>query len=142
MCQVLLHHQRVERCRRARVPISGDAIDYQTTKGTAMPRSTETTTAGKPIGTATKSDGTKKHFVVERVVEVMEGDFKRIVFQLLRLSGGRFQYRIGYYVLGTKNEWKDKWIWARSTPLVNPEHLAALLAQATRQGWYPSPSEA
>ena len=107
-----------------------------------MPRNTDKSSDGKPIGTTTKADGTKRHFVVEKVSTVMEGDTKRIVFQLLRHPDGRWQYRFGYYMLGAKDEWKDRWRWVRNTPQIFPEHLVLLLQQAASEGWYPNPGDA
>lgn len=107
-----------------------------------MARSTARTHDGKAIGTATKSDGTKRKFIIEEVAEIHEGEAKRIVLQLLRLPGGRLQYRFGYYVLSTKGESKGRWIWGRNTLQIFPEDLAALLKIATERGWYPKPSAA
>ena len=107
-----------------------------------MPRATEYTDEGKAKGSTISSDGTRSHFVVENYVEVNEGERKRLVFQCIKFTNGRRQYRLGYYTLGSKDEWKGKWRWARSTPLVNPDDFAKLLLQATEAGWYPARSEA
>lgn len=105
-----------------------------------MTRSTSRTSDGKAKGATTNPDGTKRHFVIEDVVEILEGDAKRIVLQLLRFSDGRLQYRFGYYVLSAKNELGDRWIWVRNTLQIYPEHLAVLLKMAGEKGWYPHPN--
>jgi hypothetical protein len=105
-------------------------------------RSTPRTSDGKTTGTTTKSDGTKRHFIIEEVAEIQEGEAKRIVLQLLKFSDGRLQYRFGYYVLSTKGESKDRWIWGRNTLQIFPEDLALLLKIASERGWYPKPSAA
>jgi hypothetical protein len=107
-----------------------------------MARATSKDKEGNPLGTSTRSDGTKDKYVIRKVVSVMEGRAKKIVFQLLELPDGRTQYRIGYYVLGKKGDMEGKWVWARSTPQLNPEDFAKLLAQAQQQGWYPAPGGA
>ena len=107
-----------------------------------MPRATEHTDEGKARGSTLDSAGIRQHFTVQDTVEVNEGDKKRIVFQYIRFDNGREQFRLGYYVLGRKGDMKDKWVWARSTPLINPEHLSLLLRKAKERGWYPSAGEA
>lgn len=107
-----------------------------------MARATPKNEDGNPIGIATKSDGKTQKFIVRKVVEEMEGDEKKLVLQLLEFSSGHQQYRLGYYVKGKSGDMRSKWIWARSAPMINPEHLESLLSKARMEGWYPTPLDA
>jgi hypothetical protein len=100
------------------------------------PRATELDPSGKKIGVAIATNGKKVKFVIQDEVSVLEGQTKKIVFQRLVFTDDKEQYRLGYYVLGRSGDMKEKWVWARSAPMIFPEHFVQLVEQARAAGWY------
>ena len=98
---------------------------------------TEKSESGLRRGMTRSSDGVDRHFEITHEVSEFEGDEKRkrVVLQRLRYDDNRIQIRFGYYNYGLKAETKGKWVWARSTPIMDYSLFSSLLAKARTNNW-------
>jgi len=83
------------------------------------------------------SDGKKYTFDILRYVYQQASEYpdKVFVLQELYLHKEKIKLlRFGYYILGKKPKFKDKWAWGQFCPFIVGKDLGALIKKAKNKG--------
>ena len=88
--------------------------------------------------TVTKAiDGSPMEYEVidEAVFPAISNANKAFALHKIKLSDGRQEYRIGYYMIAHRPRMKGKWAWGQFAPIMTKAELAMICDKIRELGW-------
>jgi len=83
----------------------------------------------------TNIDGEKEDWLILDEVRVQQNEGKIVALQKLEAKNRMIEFRLGYYMIGKKPKFKDRWVWAQYCPMMPEDVFRQVVQLAKDKGW-------
>jgi len=82
--------------------------------------------------------GEKQELEIEERLAISQSDTSKKIFVLEKMvyPSGKKEIRFGYYIIGKKGKFEDRWAWGQFAPFIPPEDLKNIIKKAEKEDFF------
>jgi hypothetical protein len=91
---------------------------------------------GEPCRAKHPNGKTLHHTIMDEIHIYQSGSKTKLIYlQRIKLSNGREELRLGYYIIGKKPAMRGRWVWGQYATFLPVRDFKRIISKARSKGW-------